>query len=244
MRVGASFVIVTLAVSTAALGQTTQDGPFQLGFAANLNVGDSFVNLTNDGWNGGFWAAPGSLFNATIGNICVNAYVFDPQEEEISCCSCLVTPNGLQSLSAKSDLINNVLTPSTPNSIVIKLVASLPSTDATGNNYTVCNPSTVNPSLIFQNFPPPPPPYPPGYPATGMMAWGTTLEPNAGGGYGVVHVPFLQGDLNYISNNNTGNFTSDELNSLTQLCGFIQQNGSGYGICNSCSLGGLGGAKH
>lgn len=236
MRFRCSFLVAALAVCTVAFGQSAQDGPFQLGFAANLNVGDSVVNLTNDGWNGGFWAPGGSVPNATIGNICVNAYIFDPQEEEISCCSCLVTPNGLQSLSAKSDLINNTLTPATPNSIVIKLVATNPSTDATGNNYTVCNPATVNPSISFAF------PLPPGNPVTGMMAWGTTLEPKAGS-YGVVHVPFLQGSLNYIFNMNTGLFTSDELNSLTQLCGFIQQNGSGYGICNSCRLGGLAGAK-
>ena len=138
MRFRSSIVVATLAVCANAFGQTasTQDGPFQLGFAANLNVGDSYVNLTNDGWNGGFWAPAGSVPNVTIGNICVNTYVFDPQEEEIGCCACLVTPNGLQSLSVKSDLISNTLTPSVPNSIVIKLVASAPAPDATGNNYT------------------------------------------------------------------------------------------------------------
>jgi hypothetical protein len=227
-----SIVIATLAVCANAFGQsaTTQDGPFQLGFAANLNVGDSYVNLTNDGWNGGFWAPPGSVPNVTIGNICVNTYVFDPQEEEISCCACLVTPNGLNSLSVKSDLINNTLTPAVPNSVVIKLVASEPGTDPTGNNYTVCNPATVSPSLFA---------FGPGAPVTGMMAWGATLEPKAGS-YGVVEVPFLQGNLNYFVNANN---TSDELTSLTQLCTFIQSNGSGYGICNSCNLGGLAGAK-
>ena len=56
----------------------------------------------------------------------MNTYVFDPQEEEIGCCSCLVTPNGLNSLSAKSDLISNNLTPAVPTSIIIKLVASPP----------------------------------------------------------------------------------------------------------------------
>jgi len=31
-----------------------------------------------------------------------------------------------------------------------------------------------------------------------------------------------------------------EFTRLTQLCGFINGNGSGFGICRSCRLGGLG----
>lgn len=34
-----------------------------------------------------------------------------------------------------------------------------------------------------------------------------------------------------------------ELAKVTSLCGFIQSNGSGFGICNSCRLGGLAGVK-
>ena len=61
----------------------------------------------------------------------MNTYVFDPQEEEIGCCYCLVTPNGLKSLSAQSDLISNNLTPAVPTSIVIKIWSpTLAGTDA------------------------------------------------------------------------------------------------------------------
>ncbi len=34
-----------------------------------------------------------------------------------------------------------------------------------------------------------------------------------------------------------------ELAALTSLCNFTQANGTGYGICKSCRLGALGGAK-
>ena len=64
---------------------------YQIAYAANLNIGDSVVNISNDGANGGFTGA------GTTGNICMNAFIFDPQEEEIGCCACLVTPNGLYS---------------------------------------------------------------------------------------------------------------------------------------------------
>jgi hypothetical protein len=102
-----ALVFATVALSTVAFAQ--QDGFFQIGYAANLNIGDSVVNISNDGFDGGFY--PNTL---GAGNICVNVYTFDPSEEEVSCCACLVTPNALVSLSAKNDLINNVLTPAIP----------------------------------------------------------------------------------------------------------------------------------
>ena len=213
-----SLVVAFVGLSAVGFGQIpftiSQDSSFQVGYAANLNVGDSFVNLSNDGANGG-------PLSKTTGNICVNTYVFDPQEEEISCCSCLVTPNGMNSLSAKTDLISNNLTPSVPTSIVIKLVGSTPAPDAS-LNLTICNPAALDPvggNLTF-----------------GMLAWGATLEPNATPGtYGIIQAPFLQGALS------TG--PNSELNALTQVCNFIQANGSGYGICKSCRLGALAGPK-
>ena len=219
MRIRPVLFLAVMIVSPAAFGQLvfgSQDGAFQVGYAANLNIGDSVVNLTNDGANGGFFIPGGG--DPSVGNICVNTYVFDPQEEEIGCCACLVTPNGLNSLSAKSDLISNNLTPAVPTSIVIKLVASTPSPDP-ATHLTLCNPATVTVASI---------------PFTGgMMAWGTTLEPNGSSGtYGVVLVPFLQGTL-----------SPSEFGALTQVCNFIQSNGTGFGICKSCRLGGLAGAK-
>jgi hypothetical protein len=127
----------------------------------------------------------------------------------------------LNSLSATKDLISHTLTPAIPTSIVIKLVSSVPGTDPTGN-LTVCNPATVNASIL----------------AEGLVAWGSTLEPDlTPGTYEVVQAPFLQGNLN------TGNL-NPELTALTTVCAFIQTNGSGYGICNSCRTGALRGAKN
>ncbi len=87
-----TMILATLALSTVAFAQ---DGAYQIGYAANLNIGDSEVNLSNDGNQGGFIGA--TPFK-TEGNICVNVYTFDPAEEEIACCACLVTPNGLNAL--------------------------------------------------------------------------------------------------------------------------------------------------
>lgn len=200
---------VVLALFTAACAQA-QDGSYQIGYGANLAIGDTIVNLSNDGAQGGF-------FNNQLGggNLCVNVYTFDPEEEEITCCACLVTPNGLDSLSARQDLIGNPLTPAIPTTVVIKLLSSTPATSTTGAR-TVCNPGTLTvPSL-----------------KAGMVAWGATLEPAATPGtYAPVSVHFINGAL-----------SPSEFTSLTSVCQFIQSNAGGYGICHSCQIGALGGA--
>src|SRR5438445_12015934 len=61
------------------------------------------------------------------GDICAMIYVFDPIQELEACCGCLVTPNGLLTLSVDNDLNNNnVLSRSPTTSGVIKVVESLP----------------------------------------------------------------------------------------------------------------------
>jgi hypothetical protein len=70
--------------------------------------------------------------------------------------------------------------------------------------------------------------------ALGLRAWGTSLHalPTAPGGYATTEFPATAGAL-----------SPTELANLTTLCGFIQSDGSGFGICNSCRTGGLGGSK-
>jgi hypothetical protein len=172
---------------------------FQVRYAANLDKGDSVVNITNAGTQGG---------SDPAGNICANVYVFSPDEQLISCCACLVTPDGLVSLSANSDLVSNLLTPDTPTSIVVKLLASKP----TGASNRSCDPSSPTAATL----------------ASGMRAWGTTLHaaptPTM---YSVTETEFSPATL-----------SASELTQLTSFCGFIRSNGSGFGQCRSCRAGG------
>lgn len=176
---------------------------FQVRYAVNLDRGDSVINLSNVGALGPFVG----LAADPSGNICANVYAFSPQEEQLACCSCLVTPNGLASLSVKDDLLSNTLSPETANSVVIELTASLPS--ATGS----CNAAAPN------------------FLAPGLVAWGTTLHA-VSTSLQTTETEFLQATPSL-----------PELTNITSFCGFIQANGSGYGICKSCRAGGLGGAK-
>jgi len=196
--------LATVALASAAFAQVAPD-VFQVRYASNLNKGDSVINITNTGSTD----APA----ANADNLCVNVYAFDPSEEIVSCCSCLVTPNALVSLSVQGDLISNTLSPSTPTAVVIKLVA----TDAGHGDVSVCNPASTEVEL-----------------ASGMRAWGTTLHalPGSPTTYGLTESIFLPGGLSLA-----------ELNHLTSFCGFINSNGSGFGICKSCRSGGLAGAK-
>jgi len=179
--------------------------PFQVSYAANLNAGDSAINITNTGsTDPNDPTVPDSL--------CANIYTFDASEEMVSCCSCLVTPNALVSLSVQGDLISNTLSPATPTSVVVSIVA----TDAGAGLSTNCNAAVR------------------GTPALGLSSWGTTLHalPSAPVTYGVTEDHFQPSTL-----------SPAEYAHLTSFCGFINANGSGFGICKSCRTGGLGGAK-
>ena len=82
-------VLATLGASTIAFGQAQVNtggsgfafDAYQINYAANLNIGDSVVNITNTGVQGPFFGTAAGATSATAGNICVNTYVFDPQEE-------------------------------------------------------------------------------------------------------------------------------------------------------------------
>ena len=125
-------------------------------------IGDSCGQLTNTGT----LTLPTGL--TTTGNICVNVYTFDANEELISCCSCLVTPERPELPFGRDDLISNTLTPGVPTSIVIKLLFTTPlglSPTGTGGTCNASSPtSTPAGPGVFGSLVP------------GGRAWGTTLH--------------------------------------------------------------------
>lgn len=203
--VTAAIVFTGAAYSQVSATNVTLDGPYQVRYASNLNVGDSVINITNSGARGAGQAAGTSA--STTGALCVNVYAFSPDEQMISCCSCPVTPNGLVSLSARQDLTSNTLTPAVPTAIVIKLLASAP----VGGS---CASSAASPGAL----------------ASGMLAWGTSTHAAVAAG------TFFGSETAF----SPATLSAGELSRLTGLCTFINGNGSGFGICRSCRLGGLG----
>jgi len=74
-------------------------------------------------------------------NICVNFYVFDANQELSACCSCLDTADGLLVASVQNQLTNNPLTGKIPSVGVIKMTATFPMKDGSGN-FTQCSPTS------------------------------------------------------------------------------------------------------
>ena len=239
-------VVIVLSLATNVWSQpVTLDGPFQVRYATNLDIGDSFVNLTNTGTNGAPLLGPG--FGGAVGNICANVYTFSPDEQLISCCSCLITPNGLKTLSAFNDLIDNTLTGVVPKSIVIKLLSTLAGTGGTGTSCTN-SAATVTTATIVP----------------GLLAWGTTLHgvtkqtvtpntskkcvkkdccgSNAGSDWCNQNCPpIVTTTTTNVSTTETpflpATLSAGELASIGGRCASIIGNGSGHGICGSCQQG-------
>lgn len=174
---GLSSIFVFFALSTLGFAQPDAAVPsigpadaYQIRYAANLSVGDSVINMTNTGASGA--------------NLCVNLYTFDPGEELVSCCSCTITPNALQSISVLRSLISNTLTRAVPTSVVVKMIAS------TSSQTSTCNAADIDPATL----------------APGLRAWGTTLHqaPTLVQSYVVTEAPFLNtsltpGELNHVT---------------------------------------------
>ncbi|HME09498.1 MAG TPA: hypothetical protein VKG25_20730 [Bryobacteraceae bacterium] len=205
LALAAAVAFSPVAFSQGGLLGLTSD-VFQVNYSSNLDRGDSYVDMTNSGAHTqAVGLVTGSSDPAT--NICANLYTFDAAAELISCCTCLVTPGGLQSLSVINSLISNPLTPAIPSAVIVKAVANLTSP---------CDASAVTPDSLVH----------------GLLVWNTTLHQNtstATPSYSLTETAFSFAAL-----------SAAELTHLTSTCGFIQANGSGFGICKGCNAGGLG----
>jgi propanediol dehydratase large subunit len=107
--------------------------------------------------------------------MCINVYAFAPDEQEISCCSCLLTPNSVANLGVNRDLTSTTLTGVVPTSVVIKLVATLAGSAGAG---TSCSSTAATEGTL----------------ANGLVAYGTTPQP-AGTAFSAVEHTFVPSTL-------------------------------------------------
>jgi hypothetical protein len=140
--------------------------------------------------------------------ITVQVYTFDAGDAQlISCCSCKIVPDGGAFLSGRNDLISNTLTPAVPSSITVKLVATKGGNAATDQR-------------VYGS---------PGFSA-GLRA--TRLSTHLAASYPGV-------PANFVTEAAFSNVpvSDSEYTRMVQSCAFIQNNGSGFGICRSCRIG-------
>jgi hypothetical protein len=115
MRRIAFFLACTLALFASALTAQAQEPAdvLKVDYFVNANTSgapDGTVRLTNPGTAGG--------------NICASIFVFDTAQELTECCGCLLTPDGLRTLSINTDLTSNPLTGITITAGTIEIVSS------------------------------------------------------------------------------------------------------------------------
>ncbi len=144
----------------------------------------------------------------TAAAITVQVYTFDATDAQlISCCSCRIFPDAGVFLSARNDLISNTLTPSVPSSITVKLVATKGG-DATKDQRAYGSPGF----------------------SAGLRA--TRLSTHLAASF-----PGVPADFVTESPFSNVPVSDSEYTRMVQNCAFIQNNGSGYGICRSCRAG-------
>jgi len=229
VRTKISMLSLAALVLCIGAGVTQAQTPAADTFRVNYFAGaagsrpDQTVRITNTGT-----AFSGAGIGATD-DLCANIYVFDPTQELKECCSCLVTPNGLRTLSVDFDLVHNPLT-GTFGSLgegVIKIVSSstVPPSSTGSAPCRGTNPSTgvTSPRGLAGTV---------GYVArAAVRAWGTHNQDVSGGlsGAGVINqvteTEFLDATL-----------SAAELSELQANCQFIFGQGSGAGQC-SCGRG-------
>lgn len=185
-----------MAFSIAAMGQAA-DTPFQVSFVSELDRGEAYVTISNDG------ASSTVAFPTQNGNVCANIYVFSPTGTLLSCCSCNVPPNNLVSAAVKESLLS--VAPNRPlltaPSLVVKLLAT---TGAGGCGLGGPSETTAGTGANVL--------------VTGMVAWNTSLSVAATSTptYAPTRIAFTPSTL-----------SAAELTRITTTCAFTQASPAG-----------------
>ena len=150
--------LVILGLCVLGLSASAQD-VFKINYFANNVSGapDQTVRIDNPGTD-------------NTANLCAMIYVFDNDQQLSECCGCLVTANGLRTLSVGHNLTNNPLTGVVSNNGVIKIVS------ARVNN-SPCDPTS--------NV----------YPQPSIRAWGSHNQNKVGTAYPVTETEFSDATL-------------------------------------------------
>ena len=213
---------IALVIAMASGLAIAQDAgaPFKTNYFSN-NIAaapDATLRITNDGALGGI--QPG-------GDLCAMVYVYAADQQQVSCCGCLVTPNGLQTADVKTNLTSNPLTGHVPTDGVIQVITALPNSTASptaigADNSPLCDPT----NSFFAGFTGTTGATLPVIPFPELRSWTTHIQNKGTGataaGYAVTETENSPAFLN-----------PSEYATLTAECYFSAVLlGSGQGICD------------
>ena len=174
-------------------------------------VGDALLRIVNAG-NYETGGGPAT------GDVCANIYVFNDIQEMEECCQCDLSADSLRTLSVINDLLKNPFTGAESTEAgVIKIIGVAPSLQSAGPSpASKCHDSTINP---LPNL------------AEGLHAWLNHTEQ-----MGISAAPFGFVTSTSVEAFSHSRLDSGELSSLYDECAFINEHGSGRGIC-TCGFG-------
>ncbi len=166
--------------------------------------GDALVRIVN----------AGNFTNpALLGDICANIYVFNDVQEMQECCSCDLSPNALLTLSTMVNLTSNPLIGTESTEAGVIKIVGVPPISAGPGETSICPTSETFPT-----------------PEEGLHAWTNHTEAMAS------NQSTFNPSFGFITKTSVDEFQdsdldSGELNNLFTECEFINQHGSGHGIC-------------
>jgi len=165
-----SLVVLGLCLlSLSAAAQEYSYDNFKINYFANNGVSgapDATVRIDNPG----SFAVTESGFGPGVSNLCAMIYVFDNDQQLSECCGCLITPDGLRTLSVGKDLTSNPLTGVKSNNGVIKIVSA-------ALNNSPCDPTGGV------------------YPAPNLRAWASHVQNKVGSAYPITETTFTDATL-------------------------------------------------
>jgi hypothetical protein len=204
-----AIALLVAMVSGAAFAQL--DGPATGEDTAEYFTTNYFANNTASGAPDAtlrYTEHYGGLLKSGI-KLCANIYVFAADQQPTECCSCLITPNGLVTTSVRNQLTKNPLTGIVPPDGVVKIVSSL------------VPPQGCDPTFGAAAGGTPPIVGVPGLPYPEVDSWLTHIQNKVGTAYPITEGEGVEELL-----------TQGEFYDLAVDCAFIQEFGSGQGVCS------------